>query len=359
MSRAACGWRLSAIGSQASRRNDYPRSARGATLGGGDARMTPPRAHEQESFADAYVEGLRSLLDEGRQVEGVREETSVGSSFGQAPRATLELGPYWFTISNPRACLIAGGAREPREDYIVGQWLWAMAGSDRLERISYYNSRGRAFSDDGHRLSAAFGARMRVNGGDQLQRVIELLRRDPSSRRAQIVFAEPRDGRESSRDFPCATAIQFAIREGRLEAVTTMRSQSALMVLPYDVSLMATLQVWIAALLDVAPGPHHWIANSFHIYADEIELAEAVLAQPPESAALPPVGADPERRLSVLQSYERTLREAVVSGESSALEIELPHWLRDDRELHGRFAAVLRHHAIGREREAVASQTRA
>ena len=321
--------------------------------------MSATRGCEYASFAAAYVGGLRSLLDEGRRVAGVQEETSVGSSFGQAPRATLELGPHWFTIGAPHACLIAGGARETREDYIVGQWLWVMAGSDRLEQISYYNSHGRAFSDDGRRLSAAFGARMRVRGGDQLQRAIELLRRDPSSRRAQIVFAEPADGREPSRDFPCATAIQFAVREDRLEAVTTMRSQSALMVLPYDVSLMATLQVWIAALLGVAPGPHHWIANSFHIYADEIELAKAVLAQPPESVSLPPVGLEPERRLSALQSYERTLRETVVSGERSAAEIELPRWLQDDRELHGRFAAVLRRHASGREREATKSQTRA
>jgi thymidylate synthase len=234
-----------------------------------------------------------------------------------------------------------------------------MAGSDRLARISHYNSHGRAFSDDGRRLAAAFGARMRVRGGDQLQRVIGLLRRDPSSRRAQIVFAEPGDGREPSRDFPCATAIQFAIRDDRLEAVTTMRSQSALMVLPYDVSLMATLQVWIAALLGVAPGPHHWIANSFHIYADEIELAERVLAQPPESVSLPPVGSDPEGQLAALQSYERTLRETVVRGVRSVSEIELPRRLEDDQELHGHFAAVLQRHAIGREREATQSQTRA
>jgi thymidylate synthase len=314
---------------------------------------------EHETFAAAYVDGLRSLLGRGRRVAGVRDETSVGSSFGQGSRPTLELAPHVFTVTAPRACLLAGGAREPRQAYVVGQWLWVMAGSDRLQRISYYNSHGRVFSDDGKRLAAAFGARMRIRGGDQLQRVIELLRRDPSSRRAQIVFAEPGDGRELSRDFACATAIQFAIRDGRLEAMTTMRSQSALMVLPYDVSLMATLQVWVAALLGIAPGPHHWIANSFHIYADEVELAERVLAQPPESVSLSSVGSDPERRLAELQTYERTLRETVLAGERSVGEIELSPWLQDDRELHGHFAAVLRRHALGRECEATQSHTRA
>jgi thymidylate synthase len=321
--------------------------------------MSAIRGHEYESFAAAYLAELRSLLAHGRQVAGVREETSVGSSFGQGPRATLELGPHLFTIGDPRACLLVGGAREPREAYVVGQWLWVMAGTDRLEQISYYNSHGRAFSDDGRRLTGAFGTRMRVRGGDQLQRVIGLLSGDPSSRRAQIVFAEPGDGREPSRDFPCATAIQFVIRDDRLEAVTTMRSQSALMVLPYDISLMATLQVWVAAVLRIAPGPHHWIANSFHVYADEIELAKEVLADPPEPVSLPPAGSDPERRLTALQSYERTLRDVVIAGEAGVSEIEAPSCLQDDEELHGHFAALLRRYAIGREREATKSQTRA
>jgi thymidylate synthase len=304
---------------------------------------------EHDTFAEAYVAGLEAIFDRGRAVNGVQDASSVGSSFGQRPRPTLELTSFAFRVRDPLSCLIDCVPRQTDLGYIAGQWLWVMAGSDSLDRISYYNSAGRPFSEDGRRLPGAFGARMRRNAGDQLLSVLDLLRRDPSSRRAVIVFAEAADARQPTRDFPCALATQLMIRGGRLEAVTTMRSQSALMVLPYDASLFMTLHVWTAAVLGIEPGPHHWVANSFHVYADEIDLAHEVLAHPPTPRSLPSRISDPESTLRVLEVFEESLRTAVATGTRLSATVPLPPVLGDEAEFHGWFAGALRVHARRRE----------
>ncbi|HEY6763122.1 MAG TPA: thymidylate synthase [Baekduia sp.] len=303
---------------------------------------------QHDTFAAAYTAGLRALLAEGREVPGVNDGSSVGSQFGHATRATVELAPYTFTVCDPAACLLRSDLRQPSTAYIAGQWLWVMAGSDDLDRISFYNSRGRAFSEDGRRLSGAFGARMRRSAGDQLSRALDQLRADPASRRATIVFADPADSRQPTRDFPCALALQLLVRDGRLEVVTTMRSQSALMVLPYDAALFMGLHVWAAAALGIPAGPHHWVANSFHVYEDELELARRMADAPPAPARMPSRVANPEPTLQALEAYERQLRTVALSGSGRVGDVPLPSALIDATEFHGALAAVLQDHAAAR-----------
>lgn len=293
---------------------------------------------EYDTFADAYVDGLGELLDCGNRVEPVLDESSVGSAFGTKFRPTIELRPFVFRVRDPSACLIACHPRQPHLDFIVGQWLWTMAGSDDLAQIAYYNQAGRMFSEDGSRLAGAFGARMRRNAGDQLERVIKLLSHDPGSRRAVIAISEAADSRTSMLDFPCASSLHFMIRDGELEMITTMRSQSALMVLPYDAALFMMLQMWVAAELEVDIGTHTWIANSFHVYEDELSLAKKVRSDGAEPGRVPIVAeSNPARLLERLQSFERKLR---LRDQKQSICAPPPE-LDDPSEFHGSLAAVL------------------
>lgn len=307
-----------------------------------------PMTRWHQTFASAYLQGLEELLSAGAEVDGVRDRHSIGSHFGDENRLTIELLSHAFTVADPNACLLEEGSRRPREAYVAGQWLWVMSGSDDAEHISFYNPRGHEFADTEGRLGGAFGARMRRSGGDQLDRAVERLRRDPSSRRAVITIAEPSDGRVPSRDFPCALALQLLVRGGKLEAVTNMRSQSALMVLPYDAALMMMVQLWAAGELGLEAGPHHWTANSFHIYADEISVAEAILSDPPTFKRLPAARGG-EDLLRSLFSYEADLRLAVINEGRTSGEIKVPPSLNRDDELLGWIATALRRHAERRE----------
>lgn len=304
---------------------------------------------EHDTLAGAYVAALGSVLDDGESVLPVTDDLSIGSSFGERERATLELRPFGFRVRDPRACLLRCSQRQPDLGFSIGQWLWVMGGRDDLGQIAFYNSDGRLFSDDGRALHGAFGARMRNRSGDQLLSVLARLRRDPATRRALIVFAQPSDSWTLTRDHPCAISLQFLVRGGRLEAITTMRSQSALMVLPYDAALFMTIQIWVATCLGVQPGPHTWLAQSLHIYEDEIGLARAVLSGSVGAGSLPPAS-DPEAALPGLLRFEQDLRLATqksAHGEIGALAAEV----QGNDELHQAARAILLAHAARRVKD--------
>lgn len=290
---------------------------------------------QYENFAEAYRGGLELLLATPAWTEPVIDDTSVGSDFGSEFRRTLELRPFVFQVADPASCLIECSARQPDLSYAVGQWVWLMTGSDDLAQITYYNQRGQLFSEDGVRLPGAFGARMRRSAGDQLDRALRLLRRDPGTRRASVLIAEAGDSRSTLRDFPCAIGVHLMLRAGKLEMVTSMRSQSALMVLPYDASLFMMLHVWAAGALGVACGPHTWISNSFHIYEDEVPLAHAVLDSGLRAASIPSRVEAPEVRITELIELERRLRE---QPDSSIDDFPA---LTHRGEFHGALASVL------------------
>ncbi len=301
---------------------------------------------DSETLADAYASSLDAVLAAGERVAAVIDPLSVGSSFGEAVRPTRELRPFGFRVLDPHACLLRCSPRQPDLGFALGQWLWVMRGSDELDQITFYNSAGKLFSEDGRRLDGAFGARMRSNAGDQLMAAVALLRRDPATRRALVLVADPRDVSTPARDQPCAVSLHFMIRSGRLEAMTTMRSQSALMVLPYDAALFMTIHVWVAACLGIEAGPHTWLAHSFHVYEDELDLAHAVLSAPIDSERLPRAR-NPESALLGLLDYEERLRNATERSAHDEV-VALANEINGVDELHAATRCVLLAHAARR-----------
>jgi thymidylate synthase len=72
--------------------------------------------------------------------------------------------------------------------------------------------------------------------------------------------------------------MQFFIREGELHAHVVMRSQNALMVLPYDFYFFSLFHEALSVRLAVDLGKIYYTANSLHIYEDFIELTHSINA---------------------------------------------------------------------------------
>jgi len=216
-------------------------------------------------------------LRNGRRVSGVVDHLSVGSSYGSAPRPYRELIGHQFSLANPLANLIARKARPLNIPYMVANFIWTTSGSDLLEDIAFWNGRAYSFSDDATCIRSALGPRL---FSDQQQFYIaqEKIRNDPNTRRSIVVFVEPRDLLAPTRDVPCMATLQFMLRDYKLHAVATMRSQSALMVMPYDIALLAGLQCLMAMRLGVAVGTYTHFSASFHCYDDELDIARSVAA---------------------------------------------------------------------------------
>lgn len=231
------------------------------------------------AFAEAYRSSLALLLSAGAHTSAVSDPLSPGSRFGQEQRGTLELIAYSFELTSPASCLFFSAARPVRLPYCLGSLIWSLNGSDKLDEITYYNPRGHEFSDDGVHLSGAFGKRLFDFHGsvNQIDHVVKQLKEYRSSRRAVALILDPHDNVTRTREYPCAIALQYFIREERLIAITYMRSQSAAMVLPYDVFLFVSFQCILAQQLGVEIGAYYHLCGSFHIYSDEVALARSIL----------------------------------------------------------------------------------
>jgi thymidylate synthase len=281
-------------------------SQEGSQLGG----------NSYETFAEAYRKVVDAVLQLGHWVEPVHDVTSASSQFGTNQRRSLELLGNSFVLEDPRSCLFVSEARKLRLGYAFGSVLWTLKGSRSLREIDYYNPNARLFSDDGRRLFGAFGPRLQRR--HQLDGAVGRLRRDPNTRRAIVFIGNDADTVTETRDFPCAVAIHYFIREGRLHSVTFMRSQSVAMVLPYDVFLFSFIHCWVAERVGVPAGPYHHVMSSAHIYEDEIPAAKQISS----SSALPvSIGsfAEAVKWWPLVVDAEGRLRRAATKGDLSEI----------------------------------------
>jgi len=279
-----------------------------------------------ESMNVAYTSILRTLRDHGTLTEAITDPTSVGSSFGSHPRRTTELVATGFSITNPRARWLGSENRGLNKAFAVANTLWTVSGSNRLVDIEQYNRRGEKFAKDGL-LEGAVGHRI-VNSaiGDQLDRVLETLRRAPSSRRAVVQIFSPQDLAQPPLDTPCTISLQYLVRAGRVDSITSMRSQSAAFLLPYDVYLFSMLQEMIASELGLELGTYHHFCGSLHYYEDEVEIVTRILNEPvatnAQSLTMPEMPAGGLTLARRTASIELELRRQMLNGSPDAVDLK-------------------------------------
>ena len=99
-----------------------------------------------------------------------------------------------------------------------------------------------------------------------------------------------------------------------------MRSQSALMVVPYDLFLLTMLHEAMAVRLGVGLGSYHHFCGSLHYYEDEEKLVHAVIARgraaPPE---MPPMTPLSPRIKEWITEAESAVRRSIEGGHPTSL----------------------------------------
>lgn len=268
------------------------------------------------SVQEAYLSSLQYLLENGRNVPSVKDTTSVGSRFGNSKRDFTEVTGYGFSIKNPRDRIISLDSRNVSFGFCIANFIWTLSGENTVDSITHYNRNGRVFANNDLYYEAAFGDR--IFGKHQLWKYTkDLLENDESSRRAFMPLFIPSDLKERPKDTPCASSIQLQIRDQSLDLLLHMRSQSAMMVFPYDIFLFTMLHEWFSVLLRKRLGKFHYYCNSFHFYNDERERVLNILGETERSSSIPMTkmdGAskqvldhllDEEKRIRTLQSAYR------------------------------------------------------
>lgn len=110
-----------------------------------------------------------------------------------------------------------------------------------------------------------------INYLNQIEFVIEELKRNPSSRRAVIMVRDP--SVDAFTDEPaCLQHVQYFIRNGRLDCKVLFRSNDACKATFMNAFALICLQKRIADRLEVEVGTYTHRANSFHAYEQDFEM---------------------------------------------------------------------------------------
>lgn len=114
------------------------------------------------------------------------------------------------------------------------------------------------------------------DNGFQYDRAKEELIKNPWSRRAIMIYNRPTMHMDYNAngmsDFMCTNAVQYMIRDGKLNAVVQMRSNDVVFGYKNDYAWQKFVLDKLAADLEVTPGRIIWNAGSLHVYERHFKL---------------------------------------------------------------------------------------
>ncbi|MGX9714619.1 thymidylate synthase [Janthinobacterium lividum] len=240
--------------------------------------------------------------------------------------AAVEMSGVLLKIANPRARLSRAETRSTLFT-CLGEFMWYLAGSNRLDFIKYYIPMYSEFSDNGRTIHGGYGPRLfGTEERAQVSTVIQILKRKFESRQAVIQLFDAADLLEAHKDIPCTCTIQFLLRRGKLDMIVSMRSNDAFKGLPHDVFSFTMLQEIVARSVGAELGWYKHVVGSLHLYDENRTEAERYVGEGwQETVAMDsmPKG-DPSLALSSLRHLEKKIR----SGQDlDVRELELdPYW---------------------------------
>lgn len=126
------------------------------------------------------------------------------------------------------------------------------------------------YSDDGATFNAFYGTRLFERWGNQLEHIVEILSKDPTSRQCVAQVWDPSDLYQSTKDKACNVMAMFEIRDDQLNMTTINRSNDAIwgMVTGANVVHWSYFHEFVACALNLPMG--HWthVSNNLHVYVE-------------------------------------------------------------------------------------------
>jgi len=262
----------------------------------------------------------------------IRRLLRSGASILPGKGRAREFTGVLVELPNPRARLSRTEGRGALISFL-GETLWYLSGSDRLEQIEYYIPKYRTFikaSPRAVRAPGAYGPRL-FGGGEesQMAKLLATLKHkqgNSDTRQAVAQIFDRTDLKPGNGDVPCTTTLQFLRRKGRLHVAATMRSNDVYRGFPGDVFAFTFLQELVARTLGLEIGTYSHFVGSLHLYDTDEEKARDYLNegfQTPMSMPAMPEG-DPWASVQWLLRAERATRSGV--SELPASDIN-PYWL--------------------------------
>lgn len=217
---------------------------------------------------------MRHVLEQGVRKED-RTGTGTLSLFGYQTRYNLDDG---FPVVTTKKLHLRS---------IIYELLWFLKGDTN---VGYLRDNGvtiwDAWADQKGDLGPIYGSQWRNwdtgqgQGIDQIAKVIELIERDPDSRR-MIVSAWNVGALEHMALPPCHAFFQFYVVEGRLSCQLYQRSADVFLGVPFNIASYALLLLMVAQVTGLKPGEFVHTFGDVHLYLNHIEQARLQLSREP------------------------------------------------------------------------------
>ena len=135
-------------------------------------------------------------------------------------------------------------------------------------------------------LGPVYGKQWRdFEGVDQLNNVIQDIKKSPDSRRLIVSAWNPKDIPVMIKSGlpPCHTLFQFYVSKGKLSCQLYQRSADVFLGVPYNIASYALLTLMIAKVTELEPGEFVHSFGDTHIYLNHLEQVNEQLSRDPHS----------------------------------------------------------------------------
>jgi len=222
----------------------------------------------------SYLDLLKLILDEGVPQQ---DRTGIGtrSVFGHQMRFDLAKG---FPLVTTKKLHLRS---------IVIELLWFLKGDTNVrwlqeQRVSIWDEWADADGD----LGPVYGKQWRhwetADGReiDQIAGLIELIKRDPASRRQIVTAWNPADLHRMALA-PCHCLFQTQVANGRLNLQLYQRSADVFLGVPFNIASYALLTHMLAQQCGLEPGVFVWTGGDCHLYSNHLDQAREQLTRAP------------------------------------------------------------------------------
>lgn len=144
-----------------------------------------------------------------------------------------------------------------------------LAPFNSAQLLSYFAKNMASYTDDGETYNAFYGSRLFDYWFDQLEVIIETLRKDPASRQCVAQLWDIRDLVKKTKDKACNLMLLFEVdHKERLVMTTFNRSNDAIwgILTGANIVHLSVFQEYVALALQREMGPWTHVSNNLHVY---------------------------------------------------------------------------------------------
>lgn len=189
---------------------------------------------------------------------------------GEVINNTKVLFNVGFEILMPSHNIINTPWRKWSKTYADYEWDWYMSKNPSAIEISQRASIWKNMMDESGCVNSNYGYQWSRN--NQLEKIIEILKKDPTTRRASISLYDGKEIHLYSKDTICTYAINFYIHNSKLNMQVMMRSNDLVYGFCNDQYCFSKLQEYVSEKVNISIGNYYHFVCNLHIYERHYNL---------------------------------------------------------------------------------------